>query len=70
MLKKLPMQPQLEMFKTVLASFVHSEHELCLLSKKIDWEYLGKEFAPLYGNVGRQLVQIQTIVWKDIPHTD
>jgi IS5 family transposase len=62
MLKKLPVQPQLEMFKTVLASFIHPEHELCLLAKKIDWEYLEKEFAPLYGKVGRPSIPIRTIV--------
>jgi len=62
MLKKLPKQPQLEMFKTVLTSFIHSEHELCLLAKKIDWATLEKEFAPLYGTVGRPSVPIRTIV--------
>jgi len=62
MLKKLPKQPQLEMFKTVLTSFIHPEHELCLLAKKIDWVTLEKEFAPLYGTVGRPSVPIRTIV--------
>jgi IS5 family transposase len=62
MLKKLPKQPQLEMFKTVLTSFIHPEHELCMLAKKIDWVYLEKEFAPLYGAVGRPSVPIRTIV--------
>jgi IS5 family transposase len=62
MLKKLPVQPQLEMFKTVLTSFIHPEHELCLLAKKIDWDGLEKEFAPLYGKVGHPSVPIRTIV--------
>ncbi len=62
MMKKLPKQPQLEMFKTVLVSFVNPEHELCLLAKKIDWEGLENEFAPLYGTVGRPSVPIRTIV--------
>ena len=62
MLKKLPVQPQLEMFKTVLMSFIHPEHELCLLAKEIDWDTLEKEFAPLYGKVGRPSVPIRTIV--------
>lgn len=47
MLKKLPNQPQLEMFK---------------LARKIDWAYLENEFAPLYGTVGRPSVPIRTIV--------
>lgn len=62
MLKKLPTQPQLEMYKTVLASFINPEHELCLLAKKIDWDTLEKEFAPLYARVGRPSIPIRTIV--------
>lgn len=62
MMKKLPKQPQLEMFKTVLVSFINPDHELCLLAKKIDWAGLEKEFAPLYGTVGRPSVPIRTIV--------
>jgi transposase, IS5 family len=62
MLKKLPVQPQLEIFKTVLTSFIHPEHELCLLAKKIDWQGLEDQFAPLYGKVGRPSVPIRTIV--------
>ena len=62
MLKKLPKQPQLEMFKTVLTSFIHPEHELYFLANKIDWAYLENEFAPLYGTVGRPSVPIRKIV--------
>jgi IS5 family transposase len=62
MLKKLPVQPQLEMFKTVLTSFIHPEHELCLLAQKLNWKGLEDEFAPLYGKVGRPSVPIRTIV--------
>jgi IS5 family transposase len=50
------------MFKTVLASFINPQHELCLLAKEIVWDYLEKEFAPLYGKVGRPSVPIRTIV--------
>jgi len=62
MLKKLPVQPQLEMFKTVLTSFINPQHELCLLAKETDWDSLEKEFAPLYGEVGRPSIPIRTIV--------
>jgi IS5 family transposase len=62
MLKKLPTQPQLEMFKTVLDSFIYPQHELCLLAKKIDWASMEKEFAPLYAEVGRPSIPIRTIV--------
>ena len=60
--KKLPVQPQLEMFKTVLASFINPQYELCLLANEIDWDYLETEFTPLYGEVGRPSIPIRTIV--------
>jgi hypothetical protein len=41
------------MFKTVLESFINPERELCLPAKEINWASLEKEFAPLYGTVGR-----------------
>jgi IS5 family transposase len=50
------------MYKTVLVSFINQEHELCLLAKKIDWDSLEKEFAPLYAKVGRPSIPIRTIV--------
>jgi len=62
MLKKLPVQPQLEMYKAVLASFINPQHELCLLAVKIDWDNMEKEFAPLYSDVGRPSIPIRTIV--------
>jgi len=62
MLKKIARQPQLEMYKTVLASFINPQHELCLLAQKIDWDLLEKEFASLYSEVGRPSIPIRTIV--------
>ena len=58
----MPKQPQLEMFKTVLTSFINPQHELCLLAKEIDWADLEKEFTPLYREVGRPSIPIRTIV--------
>jgi hypothetical protein len=52
MLKKLPSQLRLEMFKNILASFINPEHELCLLAIEINWDSLEKEFAPFYREVG------------------
>jgi transposase, IS5 family len=62
MLKKLPENPQLQMFKTVLTSFIRPDHKLCLLAKEIDWDSLEKAFEPLYGNTGRPSIPIRTIV--------
>ena len=61
MLRKLPQNPQLEMFKTTLTGFIHPDHKLCMLARKINWEEMEKEFAPLYGNTGRPSIPIRTI---------
>ena len=42
-MKKLPVQPQFEMLKTVLARFILPEHELCLLAKKFGRKTLEDE---------------------------
>lgn len=62
MLKKIPKQPQIEMFQPLLISFIDPNHELCLLARKIDWDALEKEFAPLYSHIGRPSIPIRTIV--------
>jgi len=36
----------------MLVDFIDHEHELVLLSEKIDWNYFEKEFSPLYSKVG------------------
>lgn len=62
MIKKLPKQKQLEMFKTVLSNLVHPDHELCQLARKINWDQLEKDLAPYYAQVGRPAVPVRTIV--------
>jgi len=62
MLKKIPRQRQLEMYKTVLISFINPEHELCQLAKKINWDQLEKDLEPMYSKVGRPSVPIRTMV--------
>lgn len=37
-----------ELFRPMLVDFIDHEHELVLLSEKIDWNYFEKEFSPLY----------------------
>jgi len=62
MIKRIEKQPQLEMYKTVLLSFINQEHELCQLAKKIDWDSLEKDLTPYYSEVGRPAVPVRTIV--------
>jgi|GEM_PF-3351661 len=40
MIGKIEKNPQLEMFKVPLKHFIKENHELVLLSKKINWEQL------------------------------
>ncbi|HOC87874.1 MAG TPA: hypothetical protein PLC29_07065 [Prolixibacteraceae bacterium] len=62
-MKKLPRHPLLLMFQTIPVNLINPQHELCLLAKKIDRESLEKEFAALFGEVGRSSFPIQTILW-------
>lgn len=62
MLGKTPKTPQLNIFEIPLRSFINIEHELCVLSSKIDWDELEKEFSPLYSHTGQPSVPIRKIV--------
>jgi len=61
-IKKIDKQPQLEMYKTVLLSFINHSHELCQLARKIGWDQLEKDLAPYYSEIGRPSVPIRTMV--------
>jgi len=50
------------MYRTVLVNFIHPEHEVCQLARKIDWDQLEKDLAPFYSEVGRPAVPVRTIV--------
>jgi len=43
MIGKIPTQNQKDMFKPLLIDFINLEHELILLSNKIDWHYFEKK---------------------------
>jgi len=62
MIGKIEKNPQLEMFKVPLKHFIKENHELVLLSKKINWEQLESELGIYYceGN-GRPSIPIRTI---------
>ena len=46
----------------MLVDFIDHEHELVLLSEKIDWNYFEKEFSPLYSKVGNPSHPIRFMV--------
>ena len=51
-----------ELFRPMLVDFIDHEHELVLLSEKIDWNYFEKEFSPLYYKVGNPSHPIRFMV--------
>ena len=62
MIKKIDKTPQLEMFKTPLEHFIKENHQLVLLSKRIDWDSLEDNLSKYYCiDNGRPSVPIRTI---------
>lgn len=55
-------QNQRNMFRPILKEIINPQHELVVLSHKIDWSYFEKEFAPLYSNTGRPAIRIRMSV--------
>lgn len=62
MINKIPKQPQLNMYKTVLVNFINLNHELCQLAEKINWDGLESDLAPYYSEIGRPAVPVRKIV--------
>ena len=46
----------------MLVDFIDNQHELVLLSEKIDWKYFEKEFSPLYSKTGNPSHPIRFMV--------
>ena len=62
MIGKIEKNPQLEMFKVPLQHFIKENHELVLLSQKIDWEQLENDLSVYYcEDNGRPGIPIRTI---------
>ncbi|MGR3317629.1 MAG: IS5 family transposase [Candidatus Anammoxibacter sp.] len=62
MLGKSSNQNQREMFNPLLKDFINMEHELVLLSERIDWNYFENEFAKYYSKVGQPSMPIRLMV--------
>lgn len=50
---------QRDLFRPMLKDFVDLDHELVLLSDKIDWKYFEAEFDEYYSNVGRPSMPVR-----------
>jgi IS5 family transposase len=54
--------PQLSIFDTPLERFINLSHELCILSKKIDWDSIEEDFSFYYSEIGRPSVPIRRMI--------
>lgn len=62
MVGKTDKNPQLNVFKPLISSFINLTHELCVLAKQIEWEKLEQEFIPYYKNFGRPSVPLRKMI--------
>jgi len=51
--------PQISIFETPLKRFINLNHELCILSKKLDWDTIEEDFSFYYSDIGRPSVPIR-----------
>ncbi len=54
--------PQLSIFDTPLEKFINLKHELCVLSKHIDWDKIESDFSVYYSDFGRPSVPIRRVI--------
>ncbi len=54
--------PQLSIFDTPLEKFINLKHELCVLSKHIDWDNIESDFSVYYSDFGRPSVPIRSVI--------
>jgi hypothetical protein len=59
---KIKTEPQLDLFKIELKSLVSDKHSLVILSHRIVWESIDKEFEQYYSKEGRPSVPTRTMV--------
>jgi len=62
MLGKSGVQNQGNMFSPLLSEFINMNHELVLLSGKIDWKYFEDEFSVYYSKVGQPSMPVRLMV--------
>lgn len=63
MIGKTDKTPQLNVFKIALKQYINLNHELCILSKKIDWEKVEEDLSQYYcTDNGRPSIPIRKIV--------
>ena len=56
---------QRELFRTRLEDLINPNHEMALLSKRIDWQYFEDAFKPYYSTKGGLQVFLY-VPWLDV----
>lgn len=62
MLGKKIAQNQRDLFKPLLSDFIDMNHELILLTNKIDWNYFEQDFAQYYSTTGAPSMPLRLMV--------
>jgi IS5 family transposase len=62
MVGKIDKTPQLSLFEVPLINFINKDHELVILSHRINWEAIESKFKKYYSEEGRPSVPIRKIV--------
>ena len=62
MVGKLEKNPQLDIFHTTLMQFIDLNRPICILTRKIDWEEVERDFSGFYSSIEAPSVPIRKIV--------
>jgi IS5 family transposase len=62
MIGKQDKTPQLSIFDTPLERFINLDYELCILSKKINWDSIEDGFSIYFSKIGRPSVPIRRMI--------
>lgn len=62
MIGKTEKNPQLDMFRTPLVNIINMNHELVVLTHRIDWDSVDKDFAGYYHYTGRPAIPVRKMV--------
>jgi IS5 family transposase len=62
MLGKAATQAHRNLFRPLLSDFIHLDHELVLLSAKIDWQYFKDSFSVYCSHAGTPRIPIRLMI--------
>ena len=62
MIGKSPEQQQRNMFSPLLSDFIDMNHELILLSQKVDWKHIDSSLSGYYSHTGQPSMPIRFMV--------